>query len=179
MITEEELASSTDSSEGLEDEEESVLPKQYNVAGMLQDSSLQEDIFVDRSRLNDEFAEHASRFGWYSTAYELCVDHEARLKAKLERAYAQLDAQARAQMEAAGVKVTEKKVENTVITQPEYISIYEEYLDAKLQVGLLKAARDAMIHKKEMLVSLGANLRSEMKSDPSLLAEAYKDKYGK
>jgi hypothetical protein len=59
-------------------------------------------------------------------------------------------------------------VENTVITDPKYVELQEKYLDAKRNAGVLKSARDAMIHRKDMLVQMGANYRAEGSSDISL-----------
>ena len=141
------------------------------------ESQLAQDLFIDRSNLSGEYEAHASRFAWYSTAYELAMDAELRLKADLERGYAQLDAQARASMTSQGLKITEKKVENMVITQPDYVALQTEYLDAKRNTGLLKAARDALIHRRDMLIGLGANYRAETQSDLSLREQDYKTTY--
>lgn len=155
-----------------------IFEEEWDVGGVKAPSTLSEDLHLDRLNLNDEFERHAERYAFYSTAYELCLDKERRVKAALERAYAQLDAQARAQLTANGIRITEKKVENMVITTDDYISLQEEYFESQRWSGLLKAARDAMIHKKECMVSLGANFRQEVNSNPSILMETYKQTHG-
>lgn len=136
-------------------------------------STLSQDLDVNRQDLNGEFIRHSERFAWYATAYELSLDIEMRLKAKLERLYAVLDHRVRQEADMAAVKMTEKKVENTVITRPEYIEMQDQYFSAAKETGLLKAGRDAMIHRRDMLISLGANFRSETRSDVSLLTKEY------
>jgi len=138
------------------------------------ESSLKQDLAIDRSNLSEEFANHSRTYGWYSTAYEIALDVEQRKKAELARAYAVLDVQARTNMEAAGVRPTEAKVSNVVITHPEYVALQELYFEAKTSAAVIKAARDAMIHRKDCLVSLGANLRAEAASNPSILKDQYK-----
>ncbi len=160
-------------------ENENILNQEFEIDGIPHQSVLVEDLNIDRMNLSEEFEKHSQRFAWYGTAYELCMDKERRLKAELGRAYAQLDVQARAQMSAAGIKVSEQKVENMVNLTPDYIKIQDEYFDAMRMAGLLKAARDAMMAKKDCLVSLGANIRAEMSSDPSLLQEQYRKNHGK
>lgn len=150
----------------------------YEVDGVNHASTLAQDLKIDRTNLSEEYASHSTKYAWYSTAYELALDYEQRCKAKLARVYAQEDVKARANMKAASVRVTEKKVENTVITSVAYVQAENEYFEAKKQTGLLKAARDAMIHRKDCLISLGANLRAEMASDPSLRQEQYIKQYG-
>ena len=132
-----------------------------------------EDLQVNQMHINDEFATHSEKFGWYSTAYELAVDYELRKKAELERAYANLDQEARLYL-ADQKKVTEKMVENMVITSDLYKQIQEEYLDAKKNTGVLKGIRDAMMHKRDMLVGLGANYRAEGQSELSLKLDQLK-----
>lgn len=137
-------------------------------------NELKKHLAVNQSALSDVFAEHAEHFAWYSTAYELAMDHEARLKEELQRTYARIDHKVRTDARAAGVKHTEKMVDNSVITHPKYVELQDEYLEAKKNTGLLKAARDAMIHRRDMLIQMGANYRAEGASDISLREEQYR-----
>lgn len=153
---------------------EKELVEQYKIGDTTYPNNLRADIYINRGNLSEEFAEHSERFAWYATAYELAMDVELRAKEHLSRVYARVDAHVRAEARAAAAKLTEKMVENTVLTHPEYVKSLENYLDAKLQTGLLKAARDGMISRKDMLVSLGANYRAEGRSDISLKEEQYR-----
>lgn len=135
---------------------------------------LREDLHINQGALSAVFAEHAEKFAWYATAYDLALDHESHLKHELERVYAQCDYLARAQAKEAGIKMTEKMVENTVITDLKYTKVQEKYLEAKRNTGLLKSARDAMIHRRDMLIQMGANYRAEGASDLSLREQQYK-----
>lgn len=138
------------------------------------DSNLEEDLRVNPANLNDEFATHSEKFAWYATAYELAKDYEMQLKARVERLYAQLDYIVREEGRLAGIKLTEKKVENSVITRDDYVRLYDLYIEAQKNTGLLRAARDAMIHKKDMLISMGANYRAEGASDLSMKMDQYR-----
>jgi hypothetical protein len=151
-----------------------VFPETYMVGDVEYESSLLEDLKINRADLSTEFSDHPKKYGWYSTAYEIALDEEQRAKAGLERAYAILDVQARNNMTAAGVKPTENKVKNVVITHKEYVEKQDDYFSKKSEAALIKAARDAMIHRKDCLVSLGANLRAEAASNPSILQDQYK-----
>lgn len=133
--------------------------------------NLPHDLFINPGNLNGEFAEHSERFAWYSTAFELAQDWEKRLKVALERCYAQEDYKARMELTGAGIKFTEKMIEATVTTSAAYMQLTDAYLEAQKNTGLLKAARDAMIHRRDMLVGMGANYRAEGRSDIFLKAE--------
>lgn len=158
-----------------DDNLEVELVDSFTIGETAHPNKLRQHVFINRSDLSNEFAEHAERFAWYATAYELASDEELRLKEHLARVYAQVDAHVRAEAKAAATKLTEKMVENTVITHPKYVQVQEKYLDAKRNTGLLKAARDSMIHRRDMLISLGANYRAEGRSDISLKEEYYKN----
>lgn len=149
------------------------LVSEYKIGDQSYESDLDSDLRIDKFNLSEEFEKHAGRFAWYSACYELAVDFEARLKTELERAYAKIDAQVRAQLESHNIKATEKKIEGMVLTNNVYVQLVDQYNEAKLQTGLLKAARDAMMMKKDCLISLGANVRAELSSNPSLLQTAY------
>lgn len=151
----------------------STLNSVFHVEDVDIESTLDVDVSLDRLRINDEFEDHARLFGWYATAYELAADRERRLKVDLERCYANLDPLARQHLEDAGVRPSEKKVENIIITNSTYVEIQDDLLDAQKQTGLLKAAKEAMVVKKDALVTLGANLRAEAASNPSILQNNY------
>jgi hypothetical protein len=137
-------------------------------------NSLSEDVHINQGNLVGDFLEHPERFAYWATIYELALDQEVRLKNELQRMYAKVDHNTRLEAASAAVKMTEKKVENTVVTHPKYVEVLEEYNDAKLRSGLLKAARDAMIHRRDMLIQLGATARAEGASDISIREDAVK-----
>ncbi len=153
-----------------------VLPSRFVIGKKEYDKNLEEELFVNGGDLSGDYADHSRRFAWFATAVELCTDVEARLKVELGRAEAVLDAVIREEAAEAGIKMTETKVKNAIITRDVYKEIQEDYLQAKLNTGLAKAARDAMIHRKDMLISLGANYRAEGNSDISLKTDQLKNK---
>jgi len=131
-------------------------------------NNMREHLDLQSKHIQDSFMEHPDLYSWYATAYELALDVELRLKAELDRTYAHCDANARQQAQAAGIKMTEKKVENVVITDDLYKQVQGEYLTAKRNTGLLRAGKDAMIHRRDMLIQMGANYRAEGNSDITL-----------
>ena len=143
----------------------------YAVGTQEYKSTLDEDLFINRNDLNSEFASHAEKFAYYSTCYELAADQLRRYEVQLKRMYAIVDANKRAELINAGVKFTEKMIENSVITDADYTALQEEVLQAERNLGLLKAARDSMAQRKEMLVSIGANQRTEFRADASLISK--------
>lgn len=145
-----------------------------SVGDMTFESKLQEDLFVNRSDLNSEFVRHPERYAFYATCYEIAAAKENNYKVNLDRLYAILDHEHRGALAMAGVKTTEKMVENSVITDSRYTALQDEYLQAQKSAAILKAAMFAMQHRKDMLIQLGSAARAEFNADVSLRAAAAK-----
>lgn len=151
-----------------------ILNNKFTIGTKEYERDFQEDLSIDPADINTCIVNHPAQFAWYATAYELCNDHEQRLKAKLDRMYAQLDCSVRIEAEAHGIKMTEPKIKNTILDRPEYVETQTAYFEASRNTGLAKAARDAMMHRKDMLVNLASNYRAEGSSDISLKTEHMK-----
>ena len=128
-------------------------------------NTFEEDIKLDRTMLEDEFADQSSKYAYWSTLAALAKDQEARLKRACELVYATSDAAAREevrQLQAGGStqKFTEKIYETMAKTNQEYQKIQLEYLDARKLADLLTRAEHAFAQRKEMLISLGAHART-------------------
>ena len=74
----------------------------------------------------------------------------------------------RAEAERAEKKTTEGAIEAAVVGDPEYQRLAEAVIDAQVLVDTLGEVYQALRDKKEMLISLGADLRVEKEADPTL-----------
>jgi len=118
------------------------------------------DTQIDDSALDLEFVRLPYLIEEYATLSEQAHAELAQAKYDLECMYALEDAVARSEMEAAEVKVTEKKVENTVITTKRYRKQKKLVLESQKTFGILKAVLGALQVKKECLISIAANQRA-------------------
>lgn len=149
--------------------------------GVVLTSGLQEDLYINHADLQDEFLKQPELYAWWASTCELAKDLVARQKFLIERLAATIDHQARMEAEEASqklgktVKLTEKMVENTVISNQEYQTAMFQYLELKKQLGMLQAGKDAIEQKRDMLISLGANYRAEASSNPRILMDAAKE----
>lgn len=148
------------------------------VGDMNFESKLQEDLYVNRSDLNNEFIKHPERYAFYATCYEIAADRENNLNVNLERLYAILDHEKRGELAFSGVKVTEKMIENSVITDDRYVALQNEHISAQRDSAICKAAMIAMQHRRDMLIQLGSSARAEFNADVSLRAAAVSAKAG-
>lgn len=140
----------------------------FSIEGEEYENTISKDLEIDMEHLDQCFANQAKLMAIYGFAYDKAADQESRLKIELEKIYALLDAQTRNNFEVSGHKFTEKKVHNVVITSPEYQLKQNEYQQAKLVASHLKSACLALMHRRDMLVGLGANYRAQLNLEPTL-----------
>lgn len=140
------------------------------------DMDLAADLKINEDDINSSFVEQPSLFAWWATLATMARAKANQLKLDMEKQEdyikktlkGELDAEVRKQFELDGVKATESKVENGIYSHPRYTQAMEEYyqlrktfLDADADAAFLESAKEAFNHRKEMLISVGANLRSE------------------
>jgi hypothetical protein len=178
------------------------IENQIRVSATVESSGIQlsrvlaDDAVVDKGNLEDEFCRLPELLAWWLTAIELqrevvntlkfdcdrlmaVVDYNTRQEAKntndvmLEQAQA---ANLKAKDMPSLIKLTEKMVENTVLTHPDVKVAKDALLIASKNLGLLEAGKTALLAKKDMLVSLGANYRAEGAMNPVILQDAMKER---
>lgn len=147
----------------------------FTVGSITYNAQLEEDLFVNRSDLNNEFVKHPERFAFYATCYELANVKVQQHEVALKRLYALIDHEKRSELMNSGIKVTEKMIENSVVTDDRYVAFQEETIEAQKQAALLKVAMIAMTQRKDMLIQLGSAFRAEMQADLSVKAAAVRE----
>ena len=159
-----------------------AIKAELEINGELHARNIDED-----SRIGDnlelEFMEQANIYAWWATMVELARDKVLRQKALLDQLAAKIDHRERMKAKAANeqagktvVKLTEKMVENTVITDPEFIAAQTLYFECKKQLGMLDAGKQAMDTKRYMLVAIGANMRAEGMANPTVMKDAARER---
>jgi hypothetical protein len=150
--------------------------------------TIAEDLEINPTDLETEFCNQGQRYRYYGELSEEVADKAARIKTELERLYAVVDEKIRTQNQIAILeakensrpippKLTEKMVENCVITNKEYMEKQSEFFQAKKEAAITKVYKEAMQHRLMMLQGLGANYRAEGNADPVLLRDAVKERY--
>lgn len=134
------------------------------------------DLLIDPDAINENFIDQPAKFAWWGVMCNYARQRVDRLKHDLtaKQEYqsktlrAILDRQVREELEAMGEKVTESKVEMGVYASQEYqasqqaiVKLREELLEADHEYNMLQTAVAAMNQRKDMLISLGANMRAE------------------
>lgn len=98
---------------------------------------------------------------------KLEVDHQEEFMKK--SLMGELDKTVRHKMDEQGEKITEARVTNAIYVHSRFLEeqnklhlLQDELIELQYQAGLLMAAKDAMIHLKDMLVATGIQLHQEI-----------------
>ena len=156
------------------------------VGDITRGNPIDEDVRINPVDLDYEFQTHPEKYAWWAFLAEHAKAEVDMMKNRLAVLYAQLDFnvrdKARREDEQAKeqkrkpIKYTEKMVESEVLTSQEYQEAQLALLQARKTAGLATAGRMSMDHRRDMLLQLGANYRTEGAADPVILKEAAKDK---
>ncbi len=125
--------------------------------------NLMDEIKIDKDDLQAAFLDQAGKYSWYAV---ISADARARLemaKHELEVKRAEVAHAFRVQSEAMKKKTTEKGVEEHVVLDQEVRAIMEAMLNARKELELVSAAEKAFVHRRDMLIQLGAMERVERK----------------
>ena len=138
---------------------------------------LNEDLRINADDINESYIDQPSKFAWWAVLAAQARAKADRIKSAIEKQdeyirkilTGELDAAVRKSLELDGEKVTEGKVTNGIYKNDRYIeemtklhNLRDEYVEANEDACILEAAKDAMNQRKDMLISLGAQMRTDM-----------------
>ena len=137
---------------------------------------LAEDLNIDTTDINTAYIEQPGKFAYWATvalqakfAYERKKQEVNRQEDFLKKTlYGKLDSTIRAQLELDGERITEAKVITAINTHKDYLieqehlyQLQSELLELQERFQQLEVAKESMNQRKDMLISLGAQLRLE------------------
>ena len=138
--------------------------------------NLSEDLKIDVHDINKEFCEQPALYAYWATVATQAKSLYEKKKLEVEKKedyirktlVGTLDVTVRHELEMNGEKITEQKVLNGIYSSTEYrdemsnlYELKEELLELQSQLSVLDIARESMNQRKDMLISLGAQLRQE------------------
>jgi len=110
-----------------------------------------EDLIIDKYRLDEELMSLSRKFTEHAedeVEAEFAVN---KAKSKLELTKAKIDNRIRSQADSTGRKLTENLISNTIIQDPEYQQILDDYHQAIRTQGSLDVGRKAFEYHKKAL----------------------------
>lgn len=138
--------------------------------------SLDDDLGIDRAKINDELAEQPSKYAWYATLYEMARNKANICKSQIDTYQAELDRYYREEAAKAGTKITEAGIKAKIDSNDRMNELIDNFNDALKEQGLLFVAVNAFVQRKDMLISIASNMRQEWDSDLRINKEAVRAK---
>jgi len=145
----------------------------FELDGVIYENMFDSDYEIDRTNLDEEFANQTKRYTHYSFLAAHVENRAERLKSALEVVKATLDVKVRAEFRAAedkdpkAKKSTETMISNEVLLRREYQDAFSEYQKARELSNILKNAPQAFNQRRDMLEQLArahATGMTEMRS---------------
>ena len=111
--------------------------------------------------LNKDIRDHSGIFAYHAAICEEALAEYERTKEELSEYEAALFIELKKAGVVEGVKATEKLIDNAIIIDDERMELKREELKAKEIYRKLLAGKEALVHKKDHLSTLSANLRKD------------------
>ncbi len=127
---------------------------------------------IDESLVVDEMMRYPAIVARVNFMHAEAVAAEIELKTEVERAVAN----AVLDRTAALGKVTRQVMDAHVALEGNVMDARDRYNEAQARTRLLRAAVDTLHSKREMLVSIGMRLNTEMRMDPMKALQARQDR---
>ena len=142
----------------------------------IQKLNLANDLKINIANINTEFCEQPAIYAYWATlaAQAKTIYESVKLRVTEKEDYikkslvGELDVEVRMHLESNGERITESKVANAIYVHPKYLEeqaqlykLKQELQQAQAQLTTLEIAKESMNQRKDMLISLGAQLRQE------------------
>jgi hypothetical protein len=127
--------------------------------------SFEENVSINDENLDEEFIRQPGLYGHYAKMEAIAQGKLLSAKARLDVIQAEVYRTLRTKYEEGGEKFTEKKLEMDVVTHKNYKAAMAQYIKAKEDADLCRAARDALSHRRDMLIQLGSSKRLQREQE--------------
>lgn len=131
---------------------------------------MKEDVAVNPADLDSAFVEQASLFAYYGEQSARAMAQVDRFKNMLELMEAKVAAKMREQAAKSGEKITEKRLEQEIAQHDKIQAMKKLVAEAKEVDAVAKSTLEALKHRRDMLVQMGADRREDKKGDLRLKA---------
>jgi len=131
-------------------------------AGKEYDVDLNEMLVLDENNLKSAYQDQGSLFAWWKAARAIARRYRSQLNKKLNERRSALTKDLRSESDEKLLKWTLSDIEARILLDDQYKLLGDKLIDADYHQDLLDAVIGALDHRKEMLISLGAQVRQEI-----------------
>lgn len=127
-------------------------------------AAVDEAVSIDPLDLQDEFRRIPADLARFNELYARALRRFLKAKARTEQVFSLVYLETR----EGGQKATEAQIKAEVAMDDRYNDSLQERIEAEVEKTRLGGILDALMAKKDSLISMGANLRAEMSGNPSI-----------
>lgn len=127
--------------------------------------AVKDAVAIEPLAMQEEFVRIPGDLSHWNAQFSEALKRFLVAKAESEHLWARLWLEAREALLTDG-KATEKLIEAKVNVTPEWQKAHINLVELEAEKTHIRGIVDAIEAKKEMLISLGAHIRSEMEGDP-------------
>jgi len=129
--------------------------------------AVQDAVKIEPLAMAEEFVRIPADLAYWNAQYSDLLRLYLVAKAESEHLWARVWLETREALLTDG-KATEKLIESKATCNPEWQKAHLALVELEAEKARVRGVVDAIAAKKEMLISLGAHIRSEMEGDPML-----------
>ena len=122
------------------------------------------DLRLSRAEIDKQMCRQSGLYMHYAMAYALALRDEKQSRLRLEM----LETKIYRALSVHHSRVTERMTLAECHINKVWLKLFQFTEDHAQSVDVLKGVVQALMHKKDMLVNLGATVREEMKGDTSI-----------
>lgn len=126
----------------------------------------EEELKMSEETINEDVTDQPSRYAFYAVLEEVADKDLADAKMVLDVTVATLDSEYRAKAVKENSKLTETQLLNQIKLDDKFLSATAAVNEARKNVGILRAYKEAFAQRKDMLITLASNMR--IQSDPEI-----------
>lgn len=136
------------------------------------DSYLRQCVKINPEDIQGEFVRIPADLAYWNSQYAAAMRRHLFSKIDTKVLRARLEPEIRAALIAAGAKLTESMVKAAIDSDERVVEAERMEAEAEVAKNECFGYLDSIRSKKDMLISLGAQLRAEMEGDPLIREQA-------
>jgi hypothetical protein len=119
-------------------------------------------VVISEDTINKDICNQSSLYAFYSSALADARSKRDMAAQTLKDTRAAIDISVRKRAEETGTKTTEGRIGSEVELNENVVRLKDRVLALEANVGKIEALVRSMEHRKDMLVTLGANMRTDV-----------------
>jgi len=149
-------------SEELVKQKDGAIEITVNIQGTEYQRNLSDDLAVTEDHIQEVLIQAPGKATFWNMLYQKQRSVVQKLKVTMERTYAELNTEYRRNADQDGKKISQDEVAAMILCNKDYQEIQDTLLVEQEKSNVLKAATDGIESLKSTLISLSANMRSQI-----------------